>query len=55
MHGVPSVEAAEELARELLEPFGNRWAHTRAVAARAQELTAAVEPVEDRPLVVVAA
>ena len=35
MQGVPSVEAAEELARELLEPLGNRWAHTQAVAARA--------------------
>lgn len=32
---MPSVEAAEELARELLEPLGNRWAHTQAVAARA--------------------
>ena len=25
MRGMPSVEAAEELARE---PLGNRWAHT---------------------------
>jgi hypothetical protein len=29
MRGMPSVEAAEELARERLEPLGNRWAHTR--------------------------
>ncbi len=35
VRGMPSVEAAEELARELLEPLGNRWAHTQAVAARA--------------------
>src|SRR3954449_461630 len=53
--GMPSVEAAEELARKLLEPLGNRWAHTRAVAARAQELTPAVTPVQDQPLLIVAA
>jgi hypothetical protein len=52
---VPSVEAAEERARELLEPLGNRWAHTRSVAAGAERLTPAVLPVEDRPLLVVAA
>jgi hypothetical protein len=34
VRGMPSVEAAEELARELLEPLGSRWAHTQAVAAR---------------------
>jgi HD domain len=55
MRRVPSVEAAEELARELLEPLGNRWAHTQAVAKRAAGLTHAVTPVEDRPLLVVAA
>lgn len=53
--GMPSVEAAEELARELLEPLGNRWAHTQAVAARADGLTPAVLPMDDRPLLVVAA
>jgi HD superfamily phosphodiesterase len=55
MQAVPSVEAAEALARELLEPLGNRWAHTQAVAARADGLTPAVVPMEDRPLLVVAA
>jgi putative nucleotidyltransferase with HDIG domain len=55
MRGVPSVETAEELARELLEPLGDRWAHTQAVAARAEALSLAVTPVEDRPLLVVAA
>ncbi len=52
---VPSAEAAEELARELLATLGNRWAHTQAVAARADGLTPAVLPMEDRPLLVVAA
>ena len=55
MRGMPSVEAAEELARELLEPLGNRWRHTQAVAARADGLTPAVDPVADRALLVVAA
>jgi hypothetical protein len=39
VRGMPSVEAAEELARELLVPLGSRWAHTQAVAARADGLT----------------
>ncbi len=55
VRGMPSVEAAVKLARELLEPLGNRWAHTQAVAARADGLTPAVLPMDDRPLVVVAA
>jgi hypothetical protein len=55
VRGMPSVEAAEELARKLLEPLGPRWAHTQAVAARADGLTPAVTPLEDRPLLVVAA
>ena len=50
VRGMPSVEAAEELARRLLGPLGNRWAHTQAVAARADGLTPAVLPMEDRPL-----
>jgi HD domain len=54
MRGVPSPEAAARLARERLEPLGNRWAHTQAVAARASGLTPAVAPA-DRPLLVVAA
>jgi HD superfamily phosphodiesterase len=52
---MPSVEAAEHLARELLEPLGNRWLHTQAVAGRADGLTRAVTPAEDRPVLVVAA
>ena len=55
MRGMPSVEAAEELARKLLEPLGNRWAHTQAVAARADGLTPAVLPMDDQPVLVVAA
>jgi hypothetical protein len=55
MQALPSVAAAETLARELLEPLGNRWLHTQAVAARAHELIPAVTPPEDRPLLVVAA
>ena len=48
MHGMPAVEAAEALARELLEPLGSRWVHTQAVAARADGLTPAVTPMDDR-------
>jgi hypothetical protein len=36
MQQMSSVDAAEVLARTLLEPLGNRWLHTRAVAARAR-------------------
>lgn len=49
-----SIDAAERLARELLEPLGDRWLHTQAVATRAQELAEAV-PDEDRELLVTAA
>jgi hypothetical protein len=52
---MPSIAAAEQVARELLEPLGNRWAHTQAVAVRADGLTPAVMPMDDRPLLVVAA
>jgi hypothetical protein len=55
MQALPSLTAAETLARELLEPLGNRWMHTQAVAARAHELIPAVTPSEDRPLLVVPA
>jgi HD superfamily phosphodiesterase len=55
MRGMPSVLAAEELARELLEPLGSRWAHTRAVVARVDELAPAVTPVADRRVLAVAA
>jgi hypothetical protein len=53
--GVPSVRAAEELARELLEPLDSRWRHTCAVAARADEVAAAVSSPPDRHLLAVAA
>jgi hypothetical protein len=55
MRGLPSIEVAEALARELLEPLGNRWAHTQAVAARANQIAPAVESAEGRPLLLVAA
>lgn len=45
---------AAQLAESLLPPLGNRWLHTQAVAARAQEISAAV-PLEDRELLVAAA
>ncbi|MFT7840317.1 HD domain-containing protein [Saccharothrix sp. BKS2] len=46
--------AAAELAERLLAGLGDRWRHTRAVAARARELSVTV-PAEDRDLVVTAA
>ncbi|MFI5586497.1 HD domain-containing protein [Amycolatopsis sp. NPDC051758] len=48
----PSSPAeAAKLARTLVEPLGDRWAHVRAVAARVTELLPAV-PLPDRgPLV----
>jgi HD superfamily phosphodiesterase len=52
---MPSVADAEELARELLAPLADRWAHVQAVAARADSLTPAIEGDEDRHLLVVAA
>jgi putative nucleotidyltransferase with HDIG domain len=55
MHAMPSPAAAETLARQLLEPLGNRWVHRQAVAARAKELIRAVTPVQDRQLLAVAA
>ena len=33
MRGMPTVVEAEGLARELLSPLANRWAHVQAVAA----------------------
>jgi putative nucleotidyltransferase with HDIG domain len=51
----PSVAEAQTLARELLEPLGNRWAHVQAVAVRAEELGPAVETEDSRQLLVVAA
>lgn len=52
---MPSVRTAAELARELLEPLPNRWSHVQAVAARAEELAAAVGNDDERTLLVVAA
>ncbi|MFF1731268.1 HDIG domain-containing metalloprotein [Streptomyces sp. NPDC058247] len=47
-------QGAVELAESLLPPLGNRWLHTQAVAARAQEAAPAVSK-EDRDLLVAAA
>jgi hypothetical protein len=55
VRGMPSVTDAERLARELLEPLVNRWAHVQAVAARADGLTPAIAGEDDRQLLVVAA
>lgn len=52
---MPSVVEAEELARKLLAPLANRWAHVQAVAARADGLTPAIEGDNERHLLVVAA
>ncbi len=48
------VEAAEHLAADLLRNSGDRWEHTRTVAARAAE-AAEVLPAEQRPALVAAA
>ena len=42
--GTADPDAARELARELLGDLGNRWEHTRAVAAQAARAAAAVPP-----------
>jgi hypothetical protein len=55
VRGTPSVRAAEQLARELLEPLGARWVHTQAVAVRAAGLLPAITGGGDRPVLVVAA
>lgn len=47
-------QGASELAESLLPPLGNRWLHTQAVAARAEEASAAV-PEDERDLLVAAA
>jgi HD superfamily phosphodiesterase len=48
------VAEVKETAAGLLSSLADRWQHTRSVAARAEELAAAV-PVCDRGLLVVAA
>jgi hypothetical protein len=52
---MPSVADAEELAKELLTPLRDRWAHVQAVAACANGLTPAIDHEDDRQLLVVAA
>src|SRR5690242_18773079 len=52
---MPSVTDAEELARGLLAPLVDRWAHVQAVAARADGLTPAVAGEDEQRLLVVAA
>jgi putative nucleotidyltransferase with HDIG domain len=51
---LPTPQVAARLAEALLSPLGDRWAHTRAVAARARELADAV-PSDARELLEVAA
>lgn len=51
---VPTIDEAAATAERLLAPLGDRWRHTRAVAAPAAELAEAV-PVDERELLVVAA
>jgi hypothetical protein len=55
MREVPSLEDARELARELLEPLGDRWAHVQAVAARAEHLSPAAASDDERHLLIVSA
>jgi len=50
----PGPAFAAVLAEELLAPLGDRYRHTRQVAARAEDLAPAV-PAGDRDLLVVAA
>lgn len=55
MREVPSVDEAQAMARELLEPLGDRWAHVQAVAARAEDLSPAAASDEERHLLIVSA
>ncbi|MFJ1760357.1 HD domain-containing protein [Amycolatopsis sp. NPDC088138] len=48
------VEDAARLAEQLVSPLGRRWSHVQAVAARACELTGAVQPYRAEHLVVAA-
>lgn len=48
------VRAAFSVAEELVKPLGRRWLHVQAVAARAEELSPAVEPEERSTLIVAA-
>lgn len=51
---LPSRSAASAMAGGLLAPLGNRWLHSQGVAARAEQLAAAV-PEPDQDMLVVAA
>ncbi|MEV6878875.1 HD domain-containing protein [Amycolatopsis sp. NPDC051128] len=51
MSDQPGPAEAAALAEALIRPLGDRWDHTRAVAARATELLPAVPPPERNPLV----
>jgi hypothetical protein len=55
MDGMPSLADAQERARELLGPLGDRWTHVQGVAARATELVPVAQSIEERHLLVVAA
>lgn len=48
------VEDAARLAEQLVGPLGRRWTHVQAVATRARELVAAVEPEQAEVLVAAA-
>ncbi|WP_431906229.1 HD domain-containing protein [Amycolatopsis thermoflava] len=48
------IEEARALAERLVSPLGRRWKHVQAVAARAEELAAAV-PADERETLVAAA
>lgn len=50
----PTIPAAAELACTLVAPLGRRWAHVQAVAARAEQLRAAVDPADGDTLVMAA-
>lgn len=54
MTETPTPHDAQSLAERLLAPLGNRWLHTKAVAARAASLADAV-PARDQELLLVAA
>lgn len=55
MREVPSLDDARALARELLEPLGDRWVHVQAVAACAEDLSPAAATDDERHLLVVSA
>jgi putative nucleotidyltransferase with HDIG domain len=49
-----NIAAARSLAALQLVPLGDRWAHTRSAAARAEEIATVVDPA-DRDLLICAA